>query len=419
MKMLHEQHKLGGAFAWWVWALGVAFVVFLFSIQTGYAIVNPLLRKSLSLSFAEIGLIAALYTWVFAICQFLSGALLDLFGARKVLTTSVMLVTVGVFIFAFSDSFFGILLAQFFLAVGSCSGFVGAGFVGAQWFGPGKFSFMFGLAQLFVALSSAFTQNIFNITLNFISWRTLYVGMGIFGVFLIILYLFFMRDHQLYRSQKQSSGTLFLKDFYEDLISVAKVPHVWAAAIGGGMTFAVTLALGVVWAPKMMLAHAISQEDANFATSMVWLGLAICSPLITYLSDKFNDRKWLILIGTVIQLSCLLLVLFLPTHNLLLLMLLLFIFGVCSAAHMLAFTTAADVLPEKYVGTASAIVNGFMFISGGIMISLPGKLIDVSSNWTMHAIQKAFVPLIIGLVVAILVALIMKNTHPAMKATRQ
>ena len=33
--------ELGGPMAWWVWALAVTFVVFLFSFQTGYAIVNP------------------------------------------------------------------------------------------------------------------------------------------------------------------------------------------------------------------------------------------------------------------------------------------------------------------------------------------------------------------------------------------
>ena len=37
---------LGGPMAWWVWALAVTFVVYLFSFQTGYAIVNSSARLS-------------------------------------------------------------------------------------------------------------------------------------------------------------------------------------------------------------------------------------------------------------------------------------------------------------------------------------------------------------------------------------
>src|ERR1041384_7797745 len=69
--------NLGSPMAWWVWALAVTFVVYLFSFQTGYAIVNSNVQKDLSLSVAQIGTIAAIYTWAFAICQFFGGALLD------------------------------------------------------------------------------------------------------------------------------------------------------------------------------------------------------------------------------------------------------------------------------------------------------------------------------------------------------
>jgi guanine deaminase len=41
--------QLGGPRAWWIWALSVAFVIYLFSVQTGYSIVNPEVKKSASL----------------------------------------------------------------------------------------------------------------------------------------------------------------------------------------------------------------------------------------------------------------------------------------------------------------------------------------------------------------------------------
>ena len=59
--------RLGGAMAWWVWALAVTFVVYLFSVQTGYAIVNANVQKDVGLSVTQVATITAAYTWVFAL----------------------------------------------------------------------------------------------------------------------------------------------------------------------------------------------------------------------------------------------------------------------------------------------------------------------------------------------------------------
>jgi MFS family permease len=103
---------LGGPQAWLVWTIAVTFVVYYFSFQTGYAIVNSSVQKDLDLSIAQVGFIAAIYTWVFAICQFLSGSLLDRMGARPILLPSIVLVTIGVFIFAYARNFEMLLLSQ-------------------------------------------------------------------------------------------------------------------------------------------------------------------------------------------------------------------------------------------------------------------------------------------------------------------
>ena len=75
--------ELGSARAWFVWTLAVTFVVYYFSFQTGYAIVNSRVQQDIGLSVSKVATVAAVYTWIFALCQFLSGALLDRLGAGK------------------------------------------------------------------------------------------------------------------------------------------------------------------------------------------------------------------------------------------------------------------------------------------------------------------------------------------------
>ena len=91
--------QLGGLQAWFNWLLGVAFVVFVFTFQTGYAITNINMTKDLSLTVAQVGFIGSIYTWAFAFAQFGSGSILDRLGFRWVLPIASAVVTLGGFVF--------------------------------------------------------------------------------------------------------------------------------------------------------------------------------------------------------------------------------------------------------------------------------------------------------------------------------
>ncbi len=80
-----QESKLGGMTVWVNWVLGVAFVVFLFTFQTGYAVTSGGMSDDLMLTVAQVGFIGSLYTWAFAIAQFASGSILDKLGILWVL----------------------------------------------------------------------------------------------------------------------------------------------------------------------------------------------------------------------------------------------------------------------------------------------------------------------------------------------
>jgi hypothetical protein len=63
-------------------------------------------------------------------------------------------------------------------------------------------------------------------------------------------------------------------------------------------------------------------------------------------------------------------------------------------------------------------VNGIMFIVGGIMISRPGVRIGLGLEGgvaprSLELAQFASRPLLIGIVVAFIIALLMRETYPA------
>jgi MFS family permease len=407
----------GSGMAWWVWVLAVTFVVYLFSFQTGYSIVNPAVQKDTGLSVAQIATIAAVYTWVFAICQFFGGALLDRLGSRKVLPASIGLVTIGVFLFANAQSYEMLLLSQVVLAIGSCTGFVGAGYVGGQWFGMAKFSFMFGLVQVVAALTSAFSVNVFEAVLVNTHWRSLFNVYGVTGIVLLVLGAIWIRNPSPVESSPGQGFGEFFSSVVGSMIAVARIGHVWIAAIAGAMTFGVMLALGVVWAPKLLMVHGLSATTAAFGSSMLWFGLAAGSAIVPWWSDHIGRRKLPLWLGGAVQIVCLAVLLYIPDLAATAAVALCFIFGFANASHMLAFSTAADVVQPTQIGTSAAIVNGLMFIVGGILISRPGVRIGLGLDAgiepkSLELAQYAALPLLIALALSIVLCLVMKETHP-------
>jgi MFS family permease len=402
--------------AWVVWSVAVIFVIYYFAIQTGYSIINPSFQKDIGISSTQVGIVAAAYTWVYAFGQLFSGALLDRLGARKVLLPAIALVTSGAFIFSYSDGFTGLILSQMVLALGACAGFVGAGYVGGQWFGGAKFSFMFGLVQFSASFSSAFSQNIIAGSLEYVPWQSLFTFSGVFGVILFGIALLLLKDPKPMPVTAEFGSLVFLKEILGDIFSVAKIRHIWMVAIIGSLVFGSMLSMGVVWAPKLLAGHGMDPSLTTMSASLIWLGMAAGCLVVPRWSDLIRRRKPPMIAGIALQLAALLGLTYLVKQSTPLMMVLCFCFGLGSAAHMLSFSSAADVVEPARIGTASALVNGLMFLMGGVLISRPGVRIDQAVELGMtpglEFGQYTMLPLLVALALALLLTTVMKESYP-------
>jgi MFS family permease len=412
-----------GLTPWLVWSVAVAFVLYLFGFQTGYSVANPGIQKEVGLTVSQVGLIAATYTWSFAFFQMFSGALLDRLGARAVLLPAISLVTVGVFVFAHAASFEAIIAAQLILALGACAGFVGAGYVGGQWFGMAKFSLMFGLVQCLASLFSAVNQNLLAVALRNLEWRELFTWAGFVGIAILVLAFVFIRNPAPIASAGTSQSVIrFLTELLSGILRVARVRHVWIAAGYGALIFGALLAAGVVWAPKLMLARGLPAIAANFAASVLWFGMAAGCIVLPWWSEAVGRRKLPVLSGIAMQLGALLGLIYLPPISSTVAMELWFVFGFGAAAHMLAFSAAGDAVKLEQLGTCAAIVNGTMFLVSGLHIARPGKiaarLIDSGAPEAMTLAQMALRPLALGLAVALVLAAVIRESHPKASGNR-
>lgn len=411
--MSHQ--SAGGARGWVTWLLAVAFVIFLFSFQTGYSIVNSNVQKDVGLTVAQVGLVAATYTWSFALFQLFGGSLLDRLGARRVIAPAIAIFTLGIFLFSQATSVQAIAAAQLVLALGACVGFVGAGYVGGKWFGMAKFSLMFGLVQCLASLFSAFGQNFFDAALRHLHWRELFVFIALGGGVLCVLAVLGIRD-PVPAAGLGRGVSRFVRDVVSDIAEVARVGRVWLAAAFGALVFGVLLANGVVWAPKLMQARGMGSDTANLAASVLWLGLSLGCFVIPWWSDASQQRKLPALTGIVLQLAAIAALVYVPMLGTASSIVLWFIFGFGAASHMLAFSMAGDIVPPQQIGTSAAIVNGTMFLLSGILIARPGVIasreVATRTPVSMDLAEMAARPFMVGLVAALVLCLVIRESYP-------
>ncbi|GHD80551.1 MFS transporter [Streptomyces goshikiensis] len=414
-RILHGPHRtIGGVEAWIIWSLATVFVVWLFSIQTGYAVVSPEIQKTAALTVAQISLAGSIYTWAFALCQFFSGALLDRFGSRPLLTIAVAFVTAGAFLYAQTTSMATLIAAQVVLAIGSAFGFVGAGYLGGQWFPAARYGLMFGLVQCLASLGSAFGQPIISWQLTQVSWQQLLNGFGAAGVLLIVLFALLVRNPSpgpetlAQTTAAKAARPPLVPSIFRDLGACFRNRNVVLSAALAGVSFGSMLAMGVLWGPRIMEARGAETSLAAILTAMSWLGLAVGAPLFNVLSDHWNNRRIPAVVGVLLQAVAVALLIYLPSETNSVSVVTMFCVGLFAGAHMLGFTVAGESVPGRLVGSSAAIVNGICFIIGGLLQAVPGKLLPQNPALADYGHALLIMPIL--LVLGALAGLFIKDT---------
>jgi len=375
---VETQIEIGSFKAWVNWVLGTLFVVLEITLLTGYAVTNVYVAKDLSLTLAQIGLVGMVYTWVFAITQVVAGSILDRFGTRWTLPIACLIVSIGAFLFASSIGFKMLLVANILSAIGSSFGFIGAGFVGGQWFEPKKYGFMFALVQFIAALSAVACQRVYGILIVDVPWSQLISGLGIMGVAIFLLMVVFLREPEGIRSDnnKWEGYKFFIKTIQDSLLTVASIRDTWINAMIGGITMGSMLGLGVIWGPRVLIAGGMEPGEAFTTSSFAWAGLAFGSPVFAWLSDTIKSRIKPMAAGCAMQMVTIILIIAYPQIPSLEFTVLFFIFGFMAGGSMLPFTIGSELVPFSLIGTSAALVNATQFIFGGIMMAVPGKILN-------------------------------------------
>jgi sugar phosphate permease len=170
----------------------------------------------------------------------------------------------------------------------------------------------------------------------------------------------------------------------------------------------------MVWGVRYLQeAHGADYGTAVMRSATVPFGWIIGCPLVGLISDRLGRRKPVLIVCAVLLFNCMAWILFGPS-NVFPPYVLGLLTGIVSGAAMLPYTIIKEANPPQFGGTATGVVNFLNFTFSALLGPVFGwSLQQVSggaSQLELPHFQRAFQPMLVGVVIAIILCLFLKET---------
>lgn len=361
-------------YIWMMLLIAATFYGYEFFLRVTPSLTTKELMATFNLSAKEVGMLASYYFWAYTPMQLFVGVLMDHYQVRRLLTTSVLICTVGAYLFFLESNYMLAAVGRFGVGFGSAFAFVGVMKIAADWLPKERFALIAGLTTTLGMLGAVGGEFVLS---ELFSWlginQSIYLILG-FGVILTLLTAFCIKDH--HALSHQTSLMAEFKMLIASMIKVAKHHQIWINALIGACLFTPTTFFAGQWAiPYFMDVKHVSEHHAALLSSLIFVGWAIGGPLLGWLSNVLNLRKPFLILGGLGALICSVLLLYTSNNTLPELMLLNFLIGLFSSSEILVFAIAHDLIENHLTATVIALTNMIVML-GGFLQHTVGYLLD-------------------------------------------
>ncbi|MBK2296870.1 MFS transporter [Francisella philomiragia] len=387
--MEQKIHNIRG-YAWIIIILSSFLLFDKYIMQVFPSLITDDMMSSFHTNATQTGALGSAFFWSIIICQlFLAGPIIDKFGFRLISPISITISAMGVILFVVACNLGSLSMAYIArIITGMGVSFATISYLKAVsvWFEPRKFAF----AASFLATAAMIGALCAQAPLAYLitlcgDWKMAMLLFAVASLLIGVLYYIVVRDFNP-KQPEASSPSNQLKTL-EALKEVVKNKNNWLLTFYVGLSFTAVDAFAGFWGNAYFReAYHLSREEAASIISMIFIGMAIGSPIIGKLSEILDSRKGVMIFFHIIGSIALSFVLLTKTSATLS-AILLFIFGLCLGIYMLSFAIGNRINPIVITATVAAFINTGEPILGAIFDPLIGYFLDWS--WTGKYLNKA------------------------------
>lgn len=412
--------KYSAIMPWVICGLGALYYCYEYLLRISPSVMTQELMRMYDLTATEVGLFSAYYYHAYVPLQMVVGLLMDRYGPRRLLTIACMLCAIGTFLFAGGYSLEIAEFGRFLVGFGSAFAFVGALKLATIWLPPHRFALISGIITCLGMVGAMIGDIILRSFVDEMGWQiTIYVS-AVVGVVLTVVIWTVIRDARS-RDIAFHTQSLNFRGLFAGLWSALRNPQIWLNGLMGLLLYLSLSAFGELWGIQYLeQSHGFSKTAAANANSLIFLGWAVGGPLWGWFSDAVRLRRMPLIFASVFSVIIVSIILYVPGLSSTQICLLIFGFGLISSAQVLVFAVAREATHMGMTGTAIALTNFFVMVGGNVFQPVIGKLLDMKWTGAMvegvrvyspDAYQFALSVMPVGLVLAIIISLFIRETH--------
>lgn len=366
--------------SWLLCLLAAVFYAYDFVLRvTPSVMIHPLMRW-FDVSATQIGLLSAFYYYAYTPLQLPSGAIIDKWPLRWVLSGSAFCCALGSFIFASTNILVIAYISRAMMGIGSAFAFVGALKLASLHLPKHQFALFSGITTTIGTLGAMATDMFLSRSVDAFGWKNSIYITGWMGLILAIL---------LALTIKPSPKSVALSDkvylSWRSMIwQITNLFKQWQFCINGlvgAMIFMPVSVIASLWGVDFIAQrYDIANSIAASMTSLIFLGLAISAPISGWLSDYLGTRKELLFSSAILITILLIVIVYTPWLNVWMVNIALLLLGMAVGPQVLTFAIAKDMSSKETTGLATASTNFIVTLSAAIFQPVIGYVLELV--WT-------------------------------------
>ena len=365
--------------AWAIWVAAGLFYCYEVILRAGPGVMTQGIQDTFTIDATSLGLLTSFYYYAYVPLQIPSGMLLDKIGPRAVITISSILCTVGTWLFATTTDLHVAQFSRFLLGAGSACAFISCLKIASEWFCSTRFALIAGLSTMLGTLGGTFAAVPLSILVNYANWQKATLWLAYAGVGITLMCWLLIRDKPKNPINKGSP---------EPKVSIRKAlsiitfdPQIILAGVIGGLMYVPISSFAELWAvPFLMSSLKINNEWASFGSTMVFIGMALGSPLVAKLAFKQHSYIKLMKLSALASAIFFLISAFAKSIGYFQSIASLFVGGLWLGGQVLCFSVVKERVPNQVSGTAMGYTNALVMLSGVIFLPLMGWILD--NGWS-------------------------------------
>jgi len=370
-------HRLNTRKAYLAWFAASLFYFYQYILRVSPGVMVTDLRRDFHMTAEEFSSLGALYLYAYSLLQIPLGLLIDRWGVRRTLLSSVFLCIAGTLMLGSADTLLVVQLSRLLIGAGSACAFMSALKVAADGLPTGQRGFLMGATLTLGTIGPLIAGKPLVRFIETLGWRQTVLFTAVLGfVVFLIAYVLLRPPRNAVSAEAHAAHDV--KHLLRSIANILRDRRIMIYAILAIGLYTPLSVLADLWGTAfLMQKFDLSRADAANASMMMYLGLALGSLFLPWACEKWGLQIRAVQVCGLAIFAVFGFMLFGPAVHLWLLTLLLIVLGFFCGAEMLCFSGAVAHATASNSGLVLGVVNTFNMFGGALLQQAIGALLDM------------------------------------------